>query len=48
LPEVADRVILIDEDQIIEERRPNEVLAFPNYDCTQRFPRFVERQTDVA
>jgi polar amino acid transport system permease protein len=46
--EVADRVIFIDEGEIIEEGTPHEVLGFPKHDRTQRFLRFVERQTDVA
>jgi len=42
--EVADRVIFMDEGQIIEQGRPDEVLANPQQERTKRFLRMVERE----
>jgi polar amino acid transport system permease protein len=42
--EVADRVIFMDEGQVIEEGAPDEVLDHPKHERTQRFLRMVERQ----
>jgi polar amino acid transport system permease protein len=44
--EVADRVIFMDEGQVIEEGPPDEVLDHPKHERTQRFLRMVERQAD--
>ncbi len=46
--QVADRVIFMDEGRIVEEGPPDEVLAFPKHDRTQRFLRLVEREAEVA
>jgi polar amino acid transport system permease protein len=46
--EVADRVIFMDEGQIVEQGTPSEVLGNPKQDRTQRFLRLVEREADVA
>jgi polar amino acid transport system permease protein len=43
---VADRVIFMDEGQVIEEGPPDEVLDHPKHERTQRFLRMVERQAD--
>ena len=42
--EVADRVIFMDEGQVIEEGPPDAVLDHPKHERTQRFLRMVERQ----
>ncbi|HZC94896.1 MAG TPA: amino acid ABC transporter permease/ATP-binding protein [Bradyrhizobium sp.] len=42
--EVADRVIFMDEGQIIEEGPPEQVLDQPRHERTQRFLRMVEPQ----
>ena len=42
--EVADRVIFMDEGQVIEEGPPEQVLDHPQHERTQRFLRMVERQ----
>jgi polar amino acid transport system permease protein len=44
--EVADRVIFMDEGQVIEEGPPDQVLDHPKHERTQRFLRMVERQAD--
>lgn len=41
--EVADRVIFMDEGQIVEQGTPAEVLGRPRHERTQRFLRLVER-----
>jgi polar amino acid transport system permease protein len=46
--EVADRVIFMDEGQIVEQGSPDEVLGNPKRDRTQRFLRMVEREADVG
>ena len=43
--EVADRVIFMDEGQIVEEGPPAEVLDNPKHDRTRRFLQLVERDT---
>jgi len=42
--EVADRVIFMDEGQIVEQGPPDEVLDKPKHERTQRFLRMVEPQ----
>jgi polar amino acid transport system permease protein len=42
--EVADRVIFMDEGQIIEQGQPEQVLDQPRHERTQRFLRMVEPQ----
>jgi polar amino acid transport system permease protein len=42
--EVADRVIFMDEGQIVEEGPPDAVLGNPQQERTQRFLRMVERE----
>jgi polar amino acid transport system permease protein len=44
--EVADRVIFMDEGQVIEEGPPNEVLDHPKHERTQRFLRMVETRAE--
>jgi polar amino acid transport system permease protein len=46
--DVADRVVFMDEGQLVEQGPPNEVLGNPKHDRTQRFLRLVERAADVA
>ena len=45
--EVADRVIFIDQGQIVEEGTPEEVLDNPKHERTQRFLRLVEKEVDT-
>jgi polar amino acid transport system permease protein len=40
--EVADRVLFIDEGQIVEQGPPEQVLDHPTHERTQRFLRMVE------
>ena len=42
--EVADRVIFMDEGQIVEQGPPEDVLDRPKHERTQRFLRMVEQQ----
>ncbi|WP_454916790.1 amino acid ABC transporter permease/ATP-binding protein [Xanthobacter sediminis] len=42
--EVADRVVFMDQGQVVEEGPPEEVLDHPKHERTQRFLRMVERQ----
>jgi polar amino acid transport system permease protein len=42
--EVADRVVFMDEGQIVEQGSPEQVLNHPQHERTQRFLRMVERQ----
>ena len=44
--EVADRVIFMDEGQVIEEGPPNEVLDHPKHERTRRFLRMVETRAE--
>jgi polar amino acid transport system permease protein len=46
--EVADRVIFMDEGQIVEQGPPDAVLGNPKQERTQRFLRMVEREAEVA
>ena len=46
--EVADRVIFMDEGQIVEEGPPDAVLGNPQQERTQRFLRMVEREVEVV
>jgi len=46
--EVADRVIFMDEGQIVEEGPPEAVLGSPKQERTQRFLRMVEREAEIA
>ena len=46
--EVADRVVFMDEGQIVEEGTPEEVLVNPKQERTQRFLRLVEHEVEVA
>jgi polar amino acid transport system permease protein len=41
--EVADRVIFMDDGQIVEQGRPDDVLTNPQQERTKRFLRMVER-----
>jgi polar amino acid transport system permease protein len=41
--EVADRVIFMDDGQIVEQGRPADVLTNPQQERTKRFLRMVER-----
>jgi polar amino acid transport system permease protein len=41
--EVADRVVFMDEGQIVEQGRPEDVLGNPQQERTRRFLRMVER-----
>jgi polar amino acid transport system permease protein len=43
--DVADRVVFMDEGQIVEQGPPEQVLDHPTQERTQRFLRMVERQT---
>jgi polar amino acid transport system permease protein len=42
--EVADRVVFMDEGQIVEQGRPEDVLGNPSQERTKRFLRMVERE----
>src|SRR3982075_4630294 len=42
--DVADRVVFMDEGQIVEQGPPEQVLDHPSQERTQRFLRMVERQ----
>jgi polar amino acid transport system permease protein len=42
--EVADRIIFIDEGQIVEQGTPQQVLGAPKHDRTRRFLRIVEEK----
>jgi polar amino acid transport system permease protein len=42
--DVADRVVFMDEGQIVEQGPPEQVLDHPRHERTQRFLRMVERQ----
>jgi len=42
--DVADRVVFMDEGQIVEQGPPEQVLDHPRQERTQRFLRMVERQ----
>jgi polar amino acid transport system permease protein len=44
--DVADRVVFMDEGQIVEQGPPEQVLDHPRQERTQRFLRMVERQAD--
>jgi polar amino acid transport system permease protein len=43
--EVADRVVFMDEGQIVEQGAPQDVLDNPKQDRTRRFLRLVGRQS---
>jgi polar amino acid transport system permease protein len=43
--EVADRIVFMDEGQVVETGPPEEVLDRPRHERTQRFLRMVERET---
>ncbi len=40
--EVADRIVFIDEGEIVEQGTPEKVLGSPEHDRTRRFLRIVE------
>jgi polar amino acid transport system permease protein len=45
--EVADRVVFMDDGQIVEQGRPDDVLTNPQQERTKRFLRMVERDAMV-
>jgi polar amino acid transport system permease protein len=46
--EVADRIVFIDQGEIVEQGSPEDVLGNPRQERTQRFLRLVEQQGDTA
>jgi polar amino acid transport system permease protein len=46
--EVADRIVFMDEGQIVEQGTPEEVLDRPTQERTQRFLRLIERPAKLA
>ncbi len=46
--DVADRVIFMDEGQIVEQGPPSDVLDNPRQERTQRFLRLVEREEEIV
>ncbi len=46
--EVADRVIFMDDGQIVEQGRPDDVLTNPRQERTKRFVRMVEREEGLT
>jgi polar amino acid transport system permease protein len=45
--DVADRVIFIDDGQIVEQGKPQDVLGNPTHDRTRRFLRVVQKEAEV-
>jgi polar amino acid transport system permease protein len=46
--EVADRVVFMDDGQIVEQGLPDDVLGRPTHERTQRFLRLVEAKVEVV
>ena len=42
--EVADRIVFMDEGQVVEEGSPGDLLDRPSHERTRRFLRMVERE----
>jgi polar amino acid transport system permease protein len=46
--EVADRVIFMDDGQVVEQGAPEEVIDAPRHERTRRFLRLVEQEAAEA
>jgi polar amino acid transport system permease protein len=47
-PEVADRIVFMDEGRVVEQGTPDEVLCHPPQERTQRFLHLMEREAGPA
>jgi len=46
--DVADRIIFIDNGQIVEQGKPQDVLGNPKHERTKRFLRVVQKEAEAV